>query len=68
MMREIINFKCLYVGVGIRLQLREDNPSPTSNLLSTAVKRVGSELSRLESGSCQCGCKTCGLALFVDNV
>nr|CAB3267461.1 E3 ubiquitin-protein ligase E3D [Phallusia mammillata] len=55
-------------GVGVRLQMRESNAMPQTGLLSTSIKRVGSELSRMEKGVCQCGCKTCGLALFVNNV
>nr|XP_002130581.1 E3 ubiquitin-protein ligase E3D isoform X1 [Ciona intestinalis] len=55
-------------GIGMRLQLRDSNPEPQTSLLSTTVKRVSNEISRLERGSSQCGCKTCGLTLFVKNV
>jgi len=56
------------LGIGIRLQLKDDTPEPQSSFLSTSVKRVGSELNKFEQSICQCGCKTCGLFLFVDDV
>ncbi|XP_076820487.1 E3 ubiquitin-protein ligase E3D-like isoform X1 [Clavelina lepadiformis] len=54
-------------GLGLRLQMR-DTPVPQTSFMSTTMKRAGSELFRMERATCQCGCKTCGLTLFVNNV
>lgn len=54
-------------GIGLRLQIRDNNNKLDTGIMSNSVKLYCEEIDQMKQGPCQSICKTCGLYLFMND-